>query len=80
MKPIAFILSALLALTACSPGEQGLLTGAALGAAIDDDNRARGAIIGAAIGGVAGSLVEQYSDGTCLYRRADGSTYRAPCN
>lgn len=75
---IAAILAGLLAVSACAPttqsvsGEpgsrqqQGLLSGALLGgllgAAVDDDNRARGLIVGAAGGALTGAAVGNYLD------------------
>ncbi|MBF9031913.1 OmpA family protein [Rhodobacterales bacterium HKCCE3408] len=68
---------ALFAVAACAPTtqgtgqagprqQQGALTGALLGgllgAAVDDDNRARGAIVGAAGGALAGNAVGSYLD------------------
>jgi len=74
----ASALAAALAVSACSPtlqgatGEpgsrqqQGLLSGAVLGgllgAAVDDDNRARGLIVGAAGGALTGGAVGAYLD------------------
>ncbi|MBF9036058.1 OmpA family protein [Rhodobacterales bacterium HKCCE2091] len=74
----AAALAASLAASACAPvaqgganqpsarQQQGLMTGALLGgllgAAVDDDNRARGAIVGAAGGALAGGAIGTYLD------------------
>lgn len=83
--PIAIISAAVLsfAVAGCTTAEQtataGALGGAALGAAIDDNNRGRGALIGAAVGGTSGFLLGRLANGNCRYRAADGSTYIAAC-
>lgn len=75
---IAAGLSAALAVSACSPAlqqpagepgsrqQQGLFSGALigglLGAAVDDDNRARGLIVGAAGGALTGAAIGNYLD------------------
>ena len=80
MKTLFLAIPVTLSLAACDTTGAGLAGGAALGAALDDDNRARGAVIGAAAGATAGALVERYNNGTCLYRdRTTGETYRADC-
>lgn len=59
----------------------GAATGALLGAAVsDDDDRVEGAIIGAAVGGVAGSLIGRANtQGDCVYQDAYGRRYVARC-
>lgn len=59
----------------------GALAGAALGAAVsDDDDRLEGAIIGGTAGAVAGALIGQANTpGDCVYQDAYGNRYVAPC-
>lgn len=64
--------------------QQNTLAGAAAGAALGsvvagDDNRLEGAVIGGIAGAAAGSLIGRNSQGQCIYRRADGSTFVGPC-
>nr|WP_249200391.1 hypothetical protein [Thetidibacter halocola] len=74
------VLPLLIPLAACDTTTAAVAGGAALGAALDDDKPIRGAVVGAAAGVIAGSLIERYSDGTCLYRDPQtGETYRARC-
>jgi len=55
-------------------------TGAAIGAMVNDDNRAEGAAIGAAAGMAAGALINATNQpGQCLYRDSYGREYYAPC-
>jgi outer membrane lipoprotein SlyB len=58
----ALALSSLLSFTACTPTQKGATTGAAAGAGIGalvagDGNRGTGALIGGAVGGLAGAAV-----------------------
>ncbi|MGX9354208.1 YMGG-like glycine zipper-containing protein [Roseobacteraceae bacterium S113] len=59
MKKILLALVLVAPLAACDSTQAGLIGGAALGAALDDDNPGRGAVVGAAIGGVTGAVVDQ---------------------
>lgn len=73
-----------MALSACQTQEQTTLAGAAAGAAIgatvaDDGKELQGAVIGGVAGAAAGSLIGRTSSGDCVYRRADGSRFVAPC-
>ena len=67
-------------LAGCTEPLGTVAAGAAIGAAIDDDNRARGAIIGGAVGAITAAIIEEYNDGTCLYRNTrTGERFRAKC-
>jgi hypothetical protein len=57
----------------------GTATGAVIGAAVTPNNRTEGALLGAAAGLVATSLVGQTPGGECVYRRQDGSQFIGPC-
>ena len=86
MRKLVLAAALILPLAACDATGAGLAYGAALGAALDDDNPGRGLVVGATIGGVAGAIADQRrgtavqpSGRTCLYRTASGGTYRAAC-
>ena len=80
MKKLMLCLPLVAALAACDSTQTGLVGGAALGAALDDDDPARGAVVGALVGGTAGALLQRNQDGSCLYRNTNtGETYRAAC-
>lgn len=85
MKSIVLLLGFIAALPACMPTTDpvvgGALTGAVLGAAVSDDgDRVEGALIGAGVGGIAGSLIGQSSrPGYCVYRDVNGNRYTARC-
>lgn len=55
--------------------------GAALGAMITDDDRGRGAAVGAALGMATGAIINanRNQNGQCLYRDRYGRDYYAPC-
>jgi Glycine zipper len=86
MTRTILILSTLsLGLAACETPEQnavaGALGGAALGAAVsNDDDRLTGALTGAAVG-VAGSLLigPAQQPGQCVYRDQNGNRFVAAC-
>ena len=76
-------LTALIAGCQTTP-QQNTLAGAAAGAALGsvvagDDNRLEGAVIGGITGAAAGSLIGRNSQGQCIYRRANGTTFTGPC-
>lgn len=81
------ILLAILGLgaAACTPTDQmtlgGAATGALLGAAVSgDDDRVEGAIIGGAVGAVAGNLIGRANTpNDCIYQDANGRRYVARC-
>ncbi|WP_299966127.1 glycine zipper 2TM domain-containing protein [uncultured Roseobacter sp.] len=83
MKKLAVCLSLVAVVSACATRDQntvaGTVGGAALGAAIDDDNRSRGALIGAAAGALAGNYLGRTAGGDCVYQNPDGSRYTAAC-
>lgn len=86
MTRFLIVLSALpLALAACTPAEQnaaiGTLGGAAVGAAVSsDDDREKGAAIGAVVGLVGSQLIgPAQRSGDCYYRDQYGRRFIAPC-
>ena len=73
-----------LSLTACETTDQnaaaGALAGAAVGAAIADDNKVQGALIGAAVGVAASTLIGPApTRGQCYYRNSRGERFIAAC-
>jgi hypothetical protein len=74
-----------LGIAACVPADQatlgGAATGAVLGAAVSDsDDRVEGAIIGGAVGAVAGNLIGRANTpNDCVYEDAYGRRYVARC-
>ena len=74
-----------LGIAACVPADQATLggsaTGAVLGAAVSDsDDRVEGAIIGGAVGAVAGNLIGRANTpNDCVYEDAYGRRYVARC-
>ena len=79
MKPILFVLPLVMLTAACESRSGNVLGGAAIGAAINDDNRLEGAAGGAAAGAVV-AAIEESQDGTCTYRNtATGEVFQAPC-
>ncbi|MFM2356310.1 MAG: hypothetical protein RLZZ528_2046 [Pseudomonadota bacterium] len=84
LKAIA-LLSAFAALTACQPGGDPVIAGAATGAAIgaivaDDGKKTESAILGAAVGAAAGGLAGAAGQGRqCRYTYPDGTSEVKPC-
>lgn len=74
-----------LGLSACVQGDPATLGGAATGAVIgaavsDSDDRVEGAIIGGAVGAVAGNLIGRANTpNDCVYEDAYGRRYVARC-
>ncbi len=86
MNKLLLILPMTLSLAACQTAEQqavgtGALAGAALGAAVaDDDDRLEGAMVGGAAGALVGTLIGQSkTSNDCVYQDAYGRRYTAPC-
>ncbi|MCV2872406.1 glycine zipper domain-containing protein [Defluviimonas sp. WL0050] len=86
MNKLILILPITLALAGCQTAEQravgtGALAGAAIGAAVaDDDDRLEGAIVGGAAGALVGTLIGQAQNpGDCVYEDAYGRRYVAAC-
>ncbi|MBK6468920.1 MAG: glycine zipper 2TM domain-containing protein [Rhodobacter sp.] len=86
MKKLSVFLAAAALLTAaCTPTEQstavGALGGAAVGAAVSGPgDKTKGAIVGGALGAVAGSLIGKANEpGKCYYNDGYGNRYIAPC-
>lgn len=57
----------------------GTTGGAAIGAIVTPHNPLQGALIGGAVGLVAGTYLGRDSTGRCVYQRPDGSRYIAAC-
>ncbi len=80
MKKLFLVLPLVLLTAACETRSGNVLGGAAIGAAVNDDNRLEGAALGAAAGAVVAAVEESNDVKTCLYRnRTTGETYRAAC-
>lgn len=84
MKKFLLILPIAALMAGCQTAEQNTMAGAAAGAALgsvvaDDDDRLEGAVIGGIAGAAAGSLIGRNTQGECIYRRSDGSTFTGPC-
>jgi gas vesicle protein len=57
----------------------GTTGGAAIGAIVTPHNPLQGALIGGAVGLVAGTYLGRDSSGRCVYQRQDGSRYLSTC-
>lgn len=57
----------------------GLAGGAVIGAAVTPHEPVQGALLGAAVGLVAGTYLGRDTSGNCVYQRPDGSRYVAAC-
>lgn len=83
MHKIFLTLPLIAAVSACATQDQntiaGTLGGAAAGYALDDNDRGRGALVGAAAGAIAGNYLGRTAGGNCVYQNADGSRYTAAC-
>lgn len=84
MKKVILSIPFLIAIAACTPTQQGAaiggVGGAAIGAAVADDDL-EGAVIGGAAGAIAGALIGRASEGSnrCVYRDQYGRQYTAAC-
>ncbi len=84
MKNLLLAIPCAALLSACDTAEQRMVTGAAagaaLGAAVSDDDRAKGAVIGGAAGLATAALIGQANQpGKCRYRNAAGQEFIADC-
>ncbi|MCB2114888.1 MAG: hypothetical protein KDE00_00955 [Rhodobacteraceae bacterium] len=86
MKKILLMLPLAVSLAACeTTADQNVTTGALTGAAVgaiasDDGDKLEGAVLGGAAGAAVGSLVTAAGQPRqCIYRYANGTSYRAPC-
>jgi outer membrane lipoprotein SlyB len=87
MKPFLMVVPFIALTAACetqTPQERtltGAAAGAALGAAIaDDDDRVKGALLGGVAGAAAAQLIGPHTQqGQCVYRDAYGRQFVAPC-
>jgi outer membrane lipoprotein SlyB len=84
MRKLLLILPLTALVAGCQTQEQTTLAGAAAGVALGsvvagDSNRLEGAVIGGIAGAAAGSLIGRNSQGQCIYRRSNGSTFVGPC-
>ena len=57
----------------------GTTGGAVLGAIVTPHNPLQGALMGGAVGLVAGTYMGRDAAGKCIYQRDDGSRYYAAC-
>ncbi|RWM91596.1 MAG: glycine zipper 2TM domain-containing protein [Mesorhizobium sp.] len=83
MKKLVVLMVLVTSLAACSRTEQGAavggLGGAAIGAAVADDE-VEGAVVGGAVGALAGALIGRATEpGRCRYRDRYGRVYIARC-
>ncbi len=83
MRKIYLLIPIFAVLAGCEDLSQNQLVGttggAALGAIVTPHNPLQGALIGGAVGLVAGTYLGKDSSGNCVYRRTDGSRYVAAC-
>jgi len=84
MKKFILLVPFAIAVSACTPTEQGAAIGGAGGAAVGalaSGNKVEGAIIGGAAGAIAGALIGRASEGRnqCIYRDQYGRRYTAAC-
>lgn len=80
MKNLILMLPLAAGLAACEQPAGTVATGAAIGAAVNDDDRLKGAAVGAAAGAAAAIVLDNLGNDTCLYRDTrTGGTYRAAC-
>ena len=78
MRKIVLVIPLVLLTAACDSRSGNVLGGAAIGAAVNDNNRLEGAAVGAAAGLVVSAVQE--SSNTCRYRNTTtGETWTAPC-
>jgi hypothetical protein len=78
MKKLLIVIPLVLLTAGCETRAGNVATGAAIGAAVNDDNR----LAGAAVGGAAGLLVSAIQEGNnqCRYRNTvTGEVYIATC-
>ena len=78
MKKIILAIPLVLMAAGCDTRSGNVLGGAAIGAAVNDDDRLEGAAVGAAAGLVVSAVQE--SNNTCHYTNTStGQTWTAPC-
>lgn len=79
MMKLILVLPLVLVTAACETRTGNVLGGAAVGAAINDENRVEGAAVGAAAGLVV-AAIEESNDDNCRYRNTrTGEVFIAPC-
>ena len=83
MRKFLMLVPVVFALASCEDLSQqqlvGTTGGAAIGAVVTPHNPLQGALIGGAIGLVAGTYMGRDTEGHCVYQRSDGSRYLAAC-
>ena len=83
MRKIIWVVPVLLALAGCDGMSQGQMFGtaggAAIGAAVTPGNPVQGALLGGAVGLVAGTMMGRDAEGRCIYQRPNGNRYYAAC-
>jgi uncharacterized membrane protein len=88
MRKLMMIAPVLALLAGCEDMNQNQLSqnqlvgtagGAAIGAVVTPHNPMQGALIGGAVGLMAGTYLGRDQQGRCVYQRTDGSRYLAQC-
>jgi hypothetical protein len=81
MRKMIIAIVAVIAVSGCTTTEQDVVGGTLIGAGVGGlVGGGKGALIGAAVGAGSGLLVRNLRNGWCVYRRHDGTRYRARCN
>ncbi|AZO60920.1 MAG: hypothetical protein E5X23_06730 [Mesorhizobium sp.] len=81
MRKMIIAMVAVVAVSGCTTTEQDVVGGGLIGAGVGGlVGGGRGALIGAAVGAGSGLLVRNLRNGYCVYRRSDGTRYKARCN
>lgn len=83
MRKIYLLIPVFAILAGCEDMSQNQLVGttggAAIGAIVTPHNPLQGALIGGAVGLVAGTYLGKDSSGRCVYQRSNGTRYIADC-
>ncbi len=83
MTKIFWIAPVIALLAGCQDMSQqqmfGTAGGAAIGAVVTPNDPLQGAVIGGAVGLLAGTYLGRDPQGNCVYQRPDGSRYVATC-
>ena len=83
MRKIYLLIPVFAILAGCEDMSQNQLVGttggAAIGAIVTPHNPLQGALIGGAVGLVAGTYLGKDASGNCVYQRSNGTRYLAAC-
>ncbi len=83
MRKIYLLIPVFAILAGCEDMSQNQLVGttggAAIGAIVTPHNPLQGALIGGAVGLVAGTYLGKDAKGNCVYQRPNGTRYQAAC-